>query len=169
LKLYSKGRDIAFHKIPAPAYSVPGLLEEVNRTVRVELTLRTQELKRLGLRRVGDWSRQRVADIWRSYVDRLNFGDTELNLDTCELGELPLKARQIDALAAWRAGNDLRAGRSRPSYYRLRKELLDATGVDIALRVPKSNVVPLRRVVAASPAGRPAWADALDKVLAEAA
>ena len=169
LKLYSKGRDVAFHKLPAPAYHVPGLLDEVNRTVRVELTLRTQELKRLGLRKVGDWTREKVAQIWRSYVDKLDFGESALNLDTCELGDLPLKARHIDAIAAWRAGNDLRAGRTRASYYRLRKELREATGIDIATVVPKSNVVPLRRMLAATPLLRPSWADTLDKVLSEAA
>jgi II/X family phage/plasmid replication protein len=169
LKLYAKGKDIAVHKLPLPAYEVPGLLDEVNRTVRVELTLRTQELKRLGLRKLGDWNREKVAEIWRSYVDKLNFGDSALNLDTCELGELPLKARHIDALAAWKAGNDLRAGRSRPSYYRLRKELLEATGIDIATVVPKSNVIPLRRMVEATPAARPAWADRLDLALSQAA
>lgn len=169
LKLYSKGREISVHRLPEPAYAVPGLLDEVNRTVRVELTLRTAELKRLGLRNVGDWSPAKVAEIWRLFVDKLDFGESTINLDTVDLGRLGLKARHVHALAAWKAGNDLRSGMSRASFYRLRKELKAATGYDIATARPVSNVVPLRRVVTASPALQPHWADHLTAALARAA
>ena len=169
LKLYSKGLDIGAHPLPKPAYSVPGLLEEVNRTVRVELTLRTAELKRLNMRKVGQWTPAKVREIWEEYVAKLDFGEATVNLDTADLGALGLKARHVHALAAWKAGNDLRAGMSRPSFYRLRKELKEATGFDIATARPVSNVVPLRRVVTASPALQPIWADHLTAALARAA
>jgi II/X family phage/plasmid replication protein len=169
LKLYSKGLEIGVHQLPLPAYSVPGLLDHVNRTIRVELTLRTAELKRLGLTKVGDWTPERVAEIWRSYVAKLDFGEATLNLDTLDLAELGLKARHATALAAWKAGNDLRGCMSRETFYRLRRELKAATGYDIAVRCPKSNVVPLRRMVMASDAGRPEWADALTEALSRAA
>jgi II/X family phage/plasmid replication protein len=58
---------------------------------------------------------------------------------------------------------------SRETFYRLRRELKAATGYDIAVRCPKSNVVPLRRMVMASDAGRPEWADALTEALSRAA
>jgi hypothetical protein len=169
LKLYWKGPEVSAHPLPAPAYGVPGLLDDVNRTIRVELTLRTPELKRLGLRRVGDWNPARVRETWEAYVSKLDFGEATVNLDTVDLGSLGLKVRHMHALAAWKAGNNLRAGMSRPSFYRLRRELIDATGFDIALSRPKSNVVPLRRVVTASPALHPRWADDLTAALAEAA
>jgi hypothetical protein len=93
-----------------------------------------------------------------------------VNLDTVDLATLGLKARQVDALAAWKAGNDLRQGRSRRAFYYLRKELRDATGYDLALSCPKSNVVPLRRfVIATEPAERPSWADQLTAALDQAA
>lgn len=169
LKLYWKGREITAHPLPRPAYDVPGLLDEVNRTIRVELTLRTAELKRLGLRKVGDWTPSKVREIWEMYVMKLNFGEATVSLDTVDLGQLGLKARHVHALSAWKAGNDMRAGLSRRSFYRLRRELLDVTGYDIALPRPKSNVVPLRRVVTASPALHPSWADDLTAALAMAA
>lgn len=169
LKLYSKGHDVGVHPLPLPAYSVPQLLDDVNRTIRVELTLRTAELKRLGLTKVGDWTPERVAEVWRAYVAKLDFGDVTLNLDTLDLAELGLKPRHAHALGAWKAGNDLRSTMTKPSFYRLRKELLAATGHDIALRCPKSNVVPLRRVVEAQEAGRPSWADQLTEVLSKVA
>lgn len=169
LKLYAKGVEIGVHPLPLPAYDVPGLLDDVKRTIRVELTLRTAELKRLGLRCVGDWSPAKVAEIWELYVMKLDFGEGTVNLDLCELGALGLKARHAHALAAWKAGNDLRAGISRASFYRLRKELRELTGYDVGTTLPKSNVVPLRRVVTASPALRPHWADHLTAALDRAA
>lgn len=165
LKLYAKGLDIVAHPLPEPALTVPGLLEEVNRTIRVELTLRSAELKRLGLQRVGDWTPDRVETVWRSYVDRLDFSEATMSLDVVDLAGIGLKARHIDAIAAWKAGNDLRAGRSRATFHRLRKEVRDLTGYDIATHVPKSNVVPLRRVVEAKPASTPSWADELTAAL----
>jgi hypothetical protein len=169
LKLYWKGPEITVHPLPRPAYSVPGLLDEVNRTIRVELTLRTAELKRLGMRKVGQWTPARVREIWEEYVSKLNFQKVVVNLDTADLGSLGLKARHVHALAAWRAGNDLRAGMSERSFRRLRKELLDETGFDIRLNFPRSNVVPLRRVVAIEAAPAPKWAPHLTAALSTAA
>lgn len=168
LKLYWKGLEITAHPLPQPAYGVSGLLDDVNKWVRVELTLRTPELKRLGLRRIGDWSPAKVRRIWEEYVSKLDFGDATMNLDTVDIGTLDLKPRHMHALAAWKAGNDLRAWMTTSTYYRLRKELMEATGFDIATVRPSSNVIPLRRVITASPVGRPSWADELTRVLSVA-
>lgn len=169
LKLYWKGPEVTAHPLPQPAYEVPGLLDEINRTIRVELTLRTPELKRLGLRKVGQWTPAKVRQIWEEYVSKLDFGAACINLDAADLAELGLKPRHVAFISSWKAGNDLRAAMTRPSFYRLRKELKEATGYDIALACPKSNVVPLRRVVTASPALHPRWADDLTAALARAA
>lgn len=166
LKLYWKGAEVQAHPLPQPAYCVPGLLEDLNRTIRVELTLRTPELKRLGLRKVGAWTCETVREIWEAYVGKLDFGQTAVNLDVVDLGTLGLKARHIDALSSWKAGNDLRVGRTRDSFYRLCREIKEATGYDIRALNSKSNVVPLRRIVELKPAGRPRWADDLTAALA---
>jgi II/X family phage/plasmid replication protein len=168
LKLYWKGPEITAHPLPQPAYEVAGLLDDANKWVRVELTLRTPELKRLGMRRVGDWSPAEVRRIWESYVAKLDFGETTINLDTVDLATLGLKTRHMTALATWKAGNDLRQAMSKTAFYRLRNELMDVTGFDIATARPTSNVIPLRRVVTASPVGRPIWADQLTRVLSVA-
>jgi len=169
LKLYWKGAEVTAHPLPAPAAQVPGLIDDLARTIRVELTLRRGELKRLGLLKVGSWTPAKVREIWEAYVAKLEFGTAEINLDTVDLGSLGLKPRHVHALAAWKAGNDLRQGMARPSFYRLRRELKDATGFDIAAQRPKSNVVPLRRLVTFSPALYPRWADQLTSALGRAA
>lgn len=92
-----------------------------------------------------------------------------MSLDVTDLAALGIKPRLIDVIASWKAGNDVRAGRSRASFYRIRNEVLDATGFDIASPVPKSNVVPLRRVIEARPALYPVWADQLTAALERAA
>lgn len=163
LKLYAKGRELAKRPLPDKCYNIPGLLDEVNRTVRVELTLRTQELKRLGLQRVKDWNEETCARVWRDYVNKLDF--TEATMANAMDFAGHLKARHLDALASWEAGNDLRVGRSDATFYRLRAELRQLCGVDIGNPVPKSNVIPLRRVIEAKPALKPHWADDLTEAL----
>lgn len=169
LKLYWKGPEVIAHPLPQPAYEVPGLMDDLNRTIRVELTLRTAELKRLNLLHVKDWTPDKVAEIWELYMSKLNLTQTSVNLESVDLAELGLKGRHADAIASWKAGNDLRAGRSRASFYRLRKEIRDLTGHDIAGLCPKSNVVPLRRLVTVTPAQHPRWADQLTAALGVAA
>lgn len=169
LKLYNKGREVTVHKLPEIAYLVPGLLDEVNRTVRVELTLRTAELKRLGLRKVGDWSPSRVREIWETYVSKLDCGDG-FNLDRA-VEDLALhpdaKPRHLTAVAAWKAGTDMRSIYSSTStLYRVRNEIMELFKLDIFVPFPRSNVVPLPpRVIHATQLGRPAWADELTRVL----
>jgi II/X family phage/plasmid replication protein len=173
LKLYWKGPEVTAHPLPRPAYSVPGMLDELNRTIRVELTLRTPELKRLGLREVGQWTPAKVRQIWEVYVSKLNLEKAPrvlVNLEAADLSQYDLKPRHILALAAWRAGTDLKQTMPPRTFYRLRKEIDEATSWDIAAVWPKSNVVPLRRIVALTePADVPSWAHNLTDALASAA
>lgn len=188
LKIYAKGREVAKRPLPAPAYLIPGLLDEVNRTIRFELTLRTEELKRLNLcdlnnvdagdpayhdlkketlQYLRNWNADTAQIIWDKYFGKLPIGEVSMasayEIET-EDGKPKLTARHLDALASWQAGNDLRQGRSRSAWYSLHKTLL-AYGHDIALDPPKSNVVPLRRVIEAKSAHLPNWADQLTAAL----
>ena len=71
------------------------------------------------------------------------------------------------AYHAWKAGLDLSNGRSRATFYRLRKAILEATGEDIKIAQPASNVVTFRRVIEIRPAGYPAWAEELTIALGD--
>lgn len=169
LKLYAKGLELARRPLPDAAMNVPGLIDEVNRTIRVELTLRRAELKRLGLLRVKNWRGVDAHEIWRRYVDRLNFQEGDaMRLDVDDLAK-SLPPRLVTAVAAWKAGNDLRAGMSRATFYRYRKEIAQRLGIDIACSVPKSNIIPLRRVVEARPASLPRWRQQLTEAMRSAA
>ena len=169
IKIYAKGLEVAKRPLHADAMKIPGLLEELARTIRVEVTLRTPELKRLGMTKVRDFTPESTKRIWEEYVGKIDFGADDMTLDTHDLAEMEIKPRLVDAVAAWKGGNDMRAGRSRASFYRLRNEIRDACGIDIATSVPTSNVVPLRRVVVAKPALYPLWADAVEGIMSKVA
>jgi len=171
LVLYAKGKEVAKRPLPEPMNGDSEVIDWVNRLLRVELRLRGPELKRLGLVRLGDWTDEEngrspedvAAKTWGDYVAKLELSDVR-QVETTEL-EL-IKPRLRNAYAAWKHGEDLSKGCPPRTFYRLRKEMRDHLGIDIAVPVPKSNVVPLVRVIEATPAHRPPWADRIDQILA---
>ena len=169
IKIYAKGLEIAKRPLPDAAMNIPGLLDDVARTIRVELTLRTAELKRLGLHKLENWSANTAADTWARYINKLDFAGENMSLDMEDLEAMGIKPRLKDAICAWRGGANLKAGRSKTAYYKLVSDIRDATGIDVRGSVPKSNVVPLVRVISAKPAKRPSWASLLDKAMRDAA
>lgn len=164
LKIYAKGQEIT-----AKGHGQDGILhlpacrEWADRALRTELTLRSMELKRLGLSLVRDWfpvdgvPSAVTAELLRERLGDMTMTTTKRLPDDVVQSLTPA---QHNAYLAWVAGNDLRQTMSRPSFYRLRSKLLPH-GVDIATLMPKevSNVVPLYRVLEAKPAPVPEWAE----------
>ena len=163
LKLYAKGQEVrAKGHGQDSILHLPSAMEWADRALRAELTVRSLELKRLGLDHVRDWIP----------VDGVPFPVTEQLLRE-RLGAMTMttsatlsdEARdsltnsQRLAYSAWAAGEDLRAALSRGGFYNLRNKLLPH-GIDIATVLPRevSNVVPLYRVLEAKPVGIPDWA-----------
>lgn len=165
LTLYAKGLEVAKHPLPELMMARADVLEYVNRLLRVEVRVRTAELNRMGLRTVEQWVPGSCERVWREKVDRIEF--MEGTVMACSDFE-GVKPRLLDAYDAWQAGRDMRQGRSSRVFYYLRKEMKDVFGVDISIKCPKSNVVPLRRVIVAEPARRPPWADEVQRLLAVA-
>lgn len=163
LKLYAKGIEIrAKGHEQDVILKLPAAVEYANRSLRAELTLRSMELKRLGLDHVRDWMP----------VDGVPLAVTGQLLRE-RLGTMTMtttNALPADAMAsirpalrvtvqAWESGADLRATLPHRTFYKYRKELLPF-GIDIAMKRPRevSNIVPLHRVLEAVPAGVPDWA-----------
>lgn len=162
LTMYAKGLEVARRPLPHLMMERADVLDYVNRLLRVEVRVRTAELKRLDLATVEKWGPDTCERVWREKVDRIDF--MEGTVMACSELE-GVKPRLLDAYDAWQAGRDLRTGRSRAQWYRLRREMKEALGVDISIKMPKSNVVPLRRVIVAEPARRPPWADEITALL----
>lgn len=163
LTFYSKGIEVRRHLLPEPMRYRPDVLEWVDRLLRCEVRLRRGELRRIGLVDVAEWTPERVASEWQEKLDRLQLSEGQVMMCSDFEG---VKPRLLDCYDAWQAGRDLRIGRKDRAFYRLRAEMREVFGVDIANTCPKSNVVPLRRAVVATPAQRPPWADEIAALLA---
>jgi len=142
------------------------VLEWVNRIVRVEVRLRTAELKRLTLRQIGDWLPGDCRRAWAEKVARIDLTEGE----TMQVREVDgYKARDLVDFNAYLAGMDFRQLLKPATFYRRRKQLKDCFGIDIGVPVPEAgvaNIVSLRRLIEAEPALRPHWADEVDELLA---
>lgn len=164
LKCYAKGPEIMANRNKQPAILGHAAAQEyASKALRVELELKSMELKRLGLDALSMWS----------MFDTLSFGSVTARLLHDKLGNMTmtttnaLTPEALQALRpplrlavqAWESGADLRTTMTKPTFYRYRKELLPL-GIDIATILPKdvSNVVPLHRVLEARPVGVPDWA-----------
>lgn len=163
LVLYAKWLEVLKRPLPDAMMSDAEVVEWVQRLLRAEVRLRGPELKRLGVQRLGDWETETAQRLWEEKMAKLELSDVR-QIETAELENL--KPRIRNAYAAWRHGEDLRKGCPKASFYRLRREIMQSLGIDIAVPVPKSVVVPLVRVIEATPAHRPPWADRIDRMLA---
>lgn len=155
MKLYHKGEEVRVHKLPKDIEKREDLENWASNKLRIEVTLRTQELKRLGLHNVSSWTVDRANQVFEAYLSKVNFGELAMvDVETEE--DLKPKLRAVYAL--WKTGCDMRKLYSRPTFYRYRQEILEVTGADIGTLCVKDNVVSLRRALEARPAGVPEWA-----------
>lgn len=155
--MYSKGLEVEKHKLPK-GLSETKLSDYADNKLRIELRLRSRELKDTMLHAGKNWLLFEPIDVFRDYVGRIEMSEVDIRDD--KLLELPSKLRATYAL--WDRGLDVRQYMSKPTYYRHRKSLLKDFGIDISVPKPTEethvNVVPLRRMLEVKPAGVPDWA-----------
>lgn len=154
-KLYCKRDELDAHVLPElPNRSE--LIQFAEGKLRAELTLRTRALDRLGLLFGRCWSDVMVADCFMSRWENLEMSDAA-TVPVDAVQALPRAARA--AFLAWQAGVDPRQlYPSHATLYRHRRTILDRVGADILVPAPRSNVVPLRRVLSLKPVSVPTWA-----------
>lgn len=135
MKLYEKRAELQKHARKR-GHSVPAsILEWASGVVRFELTMRSPELQKapddvaaLG----GPSSALAALRLWERYYDRITWNRNMAMADDLDLLEQTLPGHLQLKLAAWRSGADMRRLMTKPTFYRVRRELLDAAGVDIA-------------------------------------
>jgi II/X family phage/plasmid replication protein len=165
--LYSKGQEIGAHRLPDFMMVDGEVLEWTNRCLRTEVRLGRLELEKQGLRRLGNWDDAKASMMWSAKMAQIDFNEGDGS--SAVLENLPRNLRAT--YAAWTTGEDIRTMLSRRTFFRYRRQLQELAGVDIAIpppKVPTGQVVPFKRVLEAVPAGRPAWADRVDRQLREA-
>lgn len=154
-KVYDKLADMRRHNLN-------DLADELQRRegyiLRHEITLRTDELNRLGLNTLDKWSPEMENVIFSEKFAPILRAENLPSLD--ELAET-LPTRLATCLQAWRNGMDYQAALrdrriSRATFYRLRADLL-SHGVDISERcnVRTLNIRP--RLIEMQPLHQPAW------------
>lgn len=159
LKLYRKFVEISsksdMHALPEGIANYQELMNYAEGTVRSELVLLSQELKRRGLQDGESWRKREAVDVWSSYMEKLELhGNIQLQQDVVEKIPPHLRLTYLE----WRRGSDLRSLHSRPTLYRHRAALKEF-GIDIFTKVNVDNtVVPLVRVIEARPKSVPNWA-----------
>lgn len=160
LKFYCKGKEInggGEHKLPAGLYET-SLQDYSKGLLRSELVLRSLELQRLGLEKGIAWGDNTGRDTYIGKMQGLEMTESYRIPDKILEGMAP---RYRGAYQLWLDGHDLRTIYPRATYYRLRAGLREH-GVDVladsGAERQASNVVPLIRVLEATPAPVPAWA-----------
>lgn len=158
MKLYHKGQEVMVHRLHKDLEHREDLEKWASNKLRIEVTLRTQELKRLGLHYVRNWTVERAGRTFEAYLSKLDIGEDQMvDIDVEE--QLKPSLRAVYAL--WKTGADMRGVFTRPTFYRYRKEIMAVTGADIGTLSATGNVVPLRRYLEAKPVGAPEWAGSL--------
>jgi hypothetical protein len=117
-----KGHGLS-HKLSDEA--VKRLSEWAEGVVRFELRLRSLELQNV-------WPIASPLEVWSRYFERIQFNRNNAAMMGVDMLTQAMPQHLIGYLARWRTGEDLRGHLSKPTFYRVRRELLDQAGVDIA-------------------------------------
>jgi II/X family phage/plasmid replication protein len=128
-KLYHKGDEVASNKKGHALLSwLRGrdkLLEWAQGVVRFELMLRSKELEKIDIEQTAP------LEVWERYYERITWNQNAMATSP-DLMESTLPPRLQTAVIAWRSGADLRAIYTKPTFYRCRREIQEALGIDIA-------------------------------------
>ena len=159
LKCYSKGDEINSKKSNFPSeLRTPQMLEYADKALRLEAQLCSKFLRDSNLNMPCNWQPDTARMLLLSCVRNLDMSNN-FKLSDDVIASLPRKLRTYYKL--WLYGEDLRQDMTKPTFYRVRKQL-KAYDIDISLvrDVDKmvDNVIPLIRVLEAEPVGIPDWA-----------
>ena len=140
-ELQARGRS---HGLPAELAHRERLEEWSQGVVRFEVRLRARELERLHLREEGPKSRPvelmperwQPLELWSQYFGKVQWNQNARMVES-DMIEAELSRALRTTLTVWRAGKDPRTLMARNTFWRHRKALLDACGVDIASPPPE--------------------------------
>lgn len=158
IKFYCKAEEIqtTTGRLPHKLQNI-GIEDWAENKLRVELTLRTKELRSLDIINVKDLTLDKITSLYNEYLGRIQMSE-QIALTDSTMINMPNKLKSTYTL--WIEGHDLRDMLSKATYYRHRIDLKEY-GINIDLRpesTQKSNVVPLIRILEAQPATIPYFA-----------
>ena len=157
-KCYSKGHEINAknHQLPKEL-QIPELLDWADKALRIELVLRSMQLKDFLLYNGKQWCADTSKMLLCSLVlENLEITDN-MALPDDLLSTLPTRLKGIYAL--WLNGEDLRQSLPKNTFYRYRRQFLEHNiDISIVQDGKRNNIVPLIRYLEAEPAQIPQWA-----------
>jgi len=162
VKMYAKGDEINAknHTLPINI-DTPSIQKWASSKLRVELVLRSLELKNSGLHIAANWGDNTPYEVWQQYVGKIEMTD---NIQLTDEAVMALKPSIRAAYQLWLDGHNVKEMYPRMTFYRYRKEL-QTVGIDIAVtrgnrtEPSNKNVVQFRRVIEAKPCEQvPEWA-----------
>jgi II/X family phage/plasmid replication protein len=139
LKFYDKAAELRKHPLSAtlaPARH-QNLTDFAAGKVRAELTLGSKWFHESPYRDARWWDASTPDQLLDDRLATLEVSDTMRLTDDVVQG---LPAKLVPIYDAWRAGRDLRALYTRPTFYRYRKQLRELVGIDIAKVQPRQLV-----------------------------
>ena len=159
IKCYSKGDEINGKKSNFPdTLRTPQMLEYADRALRLELTLKSNQLREWCLHDVAHWGEDTGKMLLLKLIEGLEMSDN-MRLTDDKLNDLKPAVKM--AYFTWLAGQDLKQMLPPRTFYRYRTQL-KALGIDIGIArdvdQKDANVIPLMRVLEAQPVGIPDWA-----------
>lgn len=158
LKFYCKGDELDVHGLPDDFSHSDLIRDFADNLLRCELTLRSMELKKLGLFSGSSWLKKSPFPVWCDYVRRVDMNAQMALPDDISMTLRPTYAATYHR---WKDGVDVRQYMKHSQFYVHRAELLKY-GIDISVLSDDttgiSNVVPLIRVLEAKPVETPDWA-----------
>ena len=159
IKGYSKGDEINSKKSNFPdVLRTPEMLAYADRALRLELTLRSNQLREWHLHHVAHWGADTGKMLLLELIKGLEMS-SNIRLTDDVIKSLPSGVAM--AYMAWWGGADLKQMLSKNTFYRYRRKLKEYD-VDIGIlrdsEQEDAKVIPLMRVLEAQPVGIPDWA-----------
>ncbi len=163
LKMYSKATEIKAkgHELPLELQALPAIYSWVDDKLRLEACTRSMELKDRGLQLACNWNDNTPEETLLRLLSGLNMSENHTITGAVLDGFPP---RLVAVYHLWKEGHDLKKMYPRMTFYRYRKQLQEAAGIDIAVKQgnrpePNPNVIEFRRVLRPERAEQvPAWA-----------
>lgn len=160
--LYNKGREIKQNR-KRRARPSKEMIEELTGTVRIELRLRSAELKELGLVSPTAWTPKIARSVFRKYFRRLPIYDAITVHNEHALAKYPKKLRA--PIAALSTGVPIDQLYSPSTAQRLRRKLRDrGLGLDSHPELPRSTRIATDLMNAAKVVPTPEWIRKQDRV-----
>jgi II/X family phage/plasmid replication protein len=137
LKMYAKGREIQAdgHSLPSKIES-PSLVSWVDGKLRLELVLRSLELKKRGLSYGFCWEDFTSFDNLTQSLEGLTLsGSYKITSNVLS----NLKPRLVAIYELWKQGYDLKTMYSKNTFYSYRRQLIKELQIDIAIKQSKDD------------------------------